>query len=49
MVGKNVASFMGAWVETDKTPILSDLREVASFMGAWVETLGKIMANANDF
>ena len=35
---ENVASYMGAWIETSYTSHHKDEFIVASYMGAWIET-----------
>ena len=42
IINQNVASFMGAWIETCKCSRLWAVGDVASFMGAWIETFGVI-------
>ena len=33
-----VAPYVGAWIETFKTPLFFECRWVAPYVGAWIET-----------
>ena len=39
MIGRKVASFTDAWIETFSDPTFIELLNVASFTDAWIETM----------
>ena len=46
MSNADVASYMGAWIETHRPQSLRLAETVASYMGAWIETISYIKQSA---